>query len=223
VAPCGAFGHALARLRGIAKPPVTVTEPPDSIITDRDVEVSTARRNGAAGQRLSIYRGPQPFCHPEHPPIRQGQPAEPTRQAVDVFVPVSRIAPTGSGDILGADRLGGSRPRQWMTQGFTVVNADLRGSGRSDRTAELLLQQESKNTYDVMQWAAGQPWSDGRVSRCPLVGLGSRQTDHCAVGQFIPPQSFKGQVTLEETGRPGQQDRPRLSARSGRRPASRRR
>jgi uncharacterized protein len=35
----GAFGHALARLRGIAKPPITVTEPPGSIVIDREVEV----------------------------------------------------------------------------------------------------------------------------------------------------------------------------------------
>jgi len=53
VAPCGAFGHALARLRGIAKPPVTVTEPLDSIIIDRDVEVST--RDGTV-LRVNVFR-----------------------------------------------------------------------------------------------------------------------------------------------------------------------
>jgi predicted acyl esterase len=31
-----------------------------------------------------------------------------------------------------------------------VVNADLRGSGHFDGTAELLSQQESKDTYDVV-------------------------------------------------------------------------
>ena len=33
-----ALSALLARLRGIAKPPITVTEPPGSIVIDREVE-----------------------------------------------------------------------------------------------------------------------------------------------------------------------------------------
>jgi predicted acyl esterase len=53
-----------------------------------------------------------------------------------------------------------------MAQGFAVVNAD----SRSDGTAELLSQSDSNDTYDVVQWAAGNvnsnwPHCDGRVAR----------------------------------------------------------
>ena len=50
-----------------------------------------------------------------------------------------------------------------MAQGFTVVNADLRGCGHSDGTGKLLSRQEADDTYDVPEWVAERPWSDGRV------------------------------------------------------------
>src|SRR6202011_2223386 len=48
-------------------------------------------------------------------------------------------------------------------QGFAGVNTDLRGCGHSDGVGKLLSQQESEDVYDIVQWAAGQTWSDGRV------------------------------------------------------------
>jgi putative CocE/NonD family hydrolase len=54
-------------------------------------------------------------------------------------------------------------PVWWVAQGFVVVNADLRGCGHSEGIAKMLSQQESEDTYDAVQWAARQPWSDGRV------------------------------------------------------------
>jgi uncharacterized protein len=54
-------------------------------------------------------------------------------------------------------------PAWWVAQGFAVVNADLRGCGHSEGTAKLLSQQESEDTYDLVQWLGRQPWSDGRV------------------------------------------------------------
>lgn len=54
-------------------------------------------------------------------------------------------------------------PAWWVAQGFVVVNADLRGCGHSDGTAQLLSPQEGRDVHDVVQWAAEQPWSDGNV------------------------------------------------------------
>ena len=60
---------------------------------------------------------------------------------------------------------------------------------------------------------------EGLVQTAPriLVGLGPHQADQRAVDQLHPLQPFQGQVTPEETGRPGQQDRPHLGARAGQR------
>ncbi len=57
---------------------------------------------------------------------------------------------------------------------------------------------------------------EGLVQTAPriLVGLGPHQADQLAVDQFHPLQPFQGQVTPEETGRAGQQDRPHLGARA---------
>ena len=38
----GAFRYAVARLRGFARPPVTVTEPPEEIVIDCDAAIVTA-------------------------------------------------------------------------------------------------------------------------------------------------------------------------------------
>ena len=58
---------------------------------------------------------------------------------------------------------------------------------------------------------------EGLVETAPriLVGLGPHQADQRAVDQVHPPQPFQGQVTSEETGRPGQQDSPHLGAGRG--------
>lgn len=48
----GALRYALSRLHSIAKPPVTVTDPPPDIVVDRDVGVST--RDGTL-LRINVF------------------------------------------------------------------------------------------------------------------------------------------------------------------------
>ncbi len=66
-------------------------------------------------------------------------------------------------------------PAWWTAHGFVVVNADSRGCGHSDGTGNLLSRQEAEDTYDLVQWIAGQPWSDGSVptARATSRGLGA--------------------------------------------------
>jgi uncharacterized protein len=47
--------------------------------------------------------------------------------------------------------------------GFAVLNADLRGCGHSDGVGQPFSRQESEDVYDIVEWAAAQPWCDGRV------------------------------------------------------------
>lgn len=159
----GALGYALARLRGIRKPPVTVTVAPTDIVIDRDTEVPT--RDGTV-LRLNVYRPPGDDPHPVilsiHPygkdnlPTRRGE-----RWTYSFQYRILRQpAPLAFSALTGWEA---PDPAWWVAQGFAVVNADLRGCGHSDGTAKLLSRQESADTYDVVQWAAGQPWSDGRV------------------------------------------------------------
>ena len=51
----GALRYALERIRGIAKPPITVIDPPTDIEADRDVSVPT--RDGTV-LRINVFREP---------------------------------------------------------------------------------------------------------------------------------------------------------------------
>ncbi len=142
---------------------MTVTEPPDSIVIDRDVEVPA--RDGTV-LRVNVFRASRsergPVLLSAHPygkdnlPIRRGNrwTFSPQYHMLRQPDPVTFSALTG---------WEAPDPVWWVAQGFAEVNADLRGSGHSDGVGKLLSQQESEDVYDIVQWAAGQPWCDGRV------------------------------------------------------------
>jgi predicted acyl esterase len=54
-------------------------------------------------------------------------------------------------------------PAYWVRRGYVVINADLRGWGRSDGIAEIFSAQEGPDGHDLIEWAGVQPWSNGRV------------------------------------------------------------
>ncbi|MFN8126942.1 MAG: CocE/NonD family hydrolase [Candidatus Nanopelagicales bacterium] len=67
-------------------------------------------------------------------------------------------------------------PGYWCRQGFVLVNADLRGFGHSDGTADILTRGESEDYAHLIEWAAEQPWSNGRVG---LLGV-----SYLAISQY---------------------------------------
>jgi predicted acyl esterase len=108
-------------------------------------------------------------------PVREG-----VRIAVDVWLPVGRTGAGGrvssvvrstryhraeapSGPELEADT-NLDAGNLWNAAGFALVLVDARGTGASfgTRTAELG-EREIADFGEVVDWVAGQPWSDGRV------------------------------------------------------------
>ena len=178
----GRLGYAFARLRGFAKPPVTVTEAPDDVVIDHDVEVHS--RDGTI-LRVNVYRAPgderRPVIVCAHPygkdelPVRRGKrwKFSPQYRMLRQPGPVTFSALTG---------WEAPDPVWWTARGFAVVNADLRGAGHSDGVAKLLSQQESEDVYDIVQWAAAQPWSDGRVVMLGVSYLAISQYGAAALG-----------------------------------------
>jgi uncharacterized protein len=174
----GRFRYALARLREFARPPVTVTAPPADIVDLRDAAVVT--RDGTV-LRVNVFRPPGDGRHPAvlsiHPygkdnlPARRGKRWTYSMQ----YHMLRQPDPVTFSALTGWEA---PDPAWWVAQGFAVVNADLRGCGHSDGTGKLLSQQESEDTCDVVEWAAGQPWSDGRV-----VMLG---VSYLAISQYGP-------------------------------------
>jgi predicted acyl esterase len=75
-------------------------------------------------------------------------------------------------------------PAFWVSRGYAVVNCDLRGFGRSDGEGDLISDQEAQDYYDLIEWAAAQPWSSGRVG---LNGVSYLALSQWKVAALRPP------------------------------------
>jgi uncharacterized protein len=180
----GALRYARERIRGIAKPPVTVTDPPADVLVERDVDVAT--RDGTV-LRINVFRKADGLARPVilciHPygkdnlPTRRGK-----KSTFSVQYRVLRQPkPVAFSTLTGWEA---PDPAWWTRQGFTVVNADSRGCGRSDGTGKLLSRQEAEDTYDLVQWIAAQPWCDGNVV---MLGVSYLAISQYAVAALQPP------------------------------------
>lgn len=54
-------------------------------------------------------------------------------------------------------------PGFWVPNGYAVIMLGLRGSSGSDGPIQLLGDGEARGYADAIEWAAAQPWSNGRV------------------------------------------------------------
>ncbi|OBB93176.1 CocE/NonD family hydrolase [Mycobacterium sp. 852002-30065_SCH5024008] len=180
----GALRYAISRIRGVAKPPVAVTDPPADLDVERDVGVPT--RDGTL-LRVNVFRQPDSGARPVilsiHPYGKDNLPRR--RGNKWTFSMQYRILrqpqPVRFSALTGWEA---PDPGWWTAQGFVVVNADSRGCGRSDGTGRLLSRQEAEDTYDLVQWIAGQPWSDGRVV---MLGVSYLAISQYAVAALQPP------------------------------------
>jgi len=72
----------------------------------------------------------------------------------------------------------------YVKRGYAYVHMDVRGSGKSAGEFEFLGENEQRDLYDVIEWIASQPWSNGKVG-----GLG--QSYFCMsqwwMGIMAPP------------------------------------
>ncbi|KAH7368606.1 X-Pro dipeptidyl-peptidase protein [Plectosphaerella cucumerina] len=59
-------------------------------------------------------------------------------------------------------------PGFWTSHGYAVVRADERGLGQSPGVLDTMSRGTSEAFFDVVEWAADQPWSSGKVG---LLGI----------------------------------------------------
>jgi uncharacterized protein len=181
----GARKYALARLRSLVAPPVTVFDPaPGTLIADRDVAVAT--RDGTI-LRVNVYRpiapGPVPVLMSAHPygkdklPSRKGRRS---RVSIQYHV-MQQSAPISQSTLTSWEA---PDPQWWVGQGYAVVNADLRGAGTSDGVGDLMSDQEAEDVYDLIEWAGAQPWSSGNVG---LLGVSYLAMSQYKAAALRPP------------------------------------
>lgn len=99
-----------------------------------------------------------------------------------------------------------ARYQKFLKHGYVLVFVDARGSGSSfGRSAGPFSEPERNDTYDVTEWLASQPWSNGRV--------GMFGTSYMGIAQYLaastaPPSlraifPQKAMFDLYDFGRPG--------------------
>ena len=75
-------------------------------------------------------------------------------------------------------------PEWWVPRGYAAVRVDGRGSGKSPGQCEPWSLAEAIDFYDAIEWAAAQPWCNGKVG---LSGISYYAINQWFVANLQPP------------------------------------
>jgi len=75
-------------------------------------------------------------------------------------------------------------PEKWVPDGYVCIRIDSRGAGRSEGFMEVQGPRETKDIYDCIEWAAVQPWSNGKVG---MNGISYYASNQWRVAALQPP------------------------------------
>ncbi|MFH1331268.1 MAG: CocE/NonD family hydrolase [Actinomycetota bacterium] len=75
-------------------------------------------------------------------------------------------------------------PEKWVPDGYVCVRFDSRGTGCSPGYIDHFSPRETRDIYECIEWAAVQPWSDGKVG---LSGISYLAMNQWAVASLQPP------------------------------------
>ncbi len=75
-------------------------------------------------------------------------------------------------------------PLWWVPRGYSCVRVDGRGSGKSPGQHEPWSLAEAVDFYDAIEWAAAQPWCNGKVG---LIGISYYAMNQWFVANLAPP------------------------------------
>ena len=84
-------------------------------------------------------------------------------------------------------------PEWWVPKGYAAVRVDGRGSGKSPGQCEPWSLAEAIDFYDAIEWAAAQPWCNGKVG---LSGISYFAINQWFVANLQPP-SLKAIIPWE--------------------------
>ncbi|MDR6520840.1 CocE/NonD family hydrolase [Variovorax atrisoli] len=75
-------------------------------------------------------------------------------------------------------------PEKWVPDGFICIRVDSRGAGRSPGVLDPTSEQETRDLYECIEWAAAQPWSNGKIG---MNGISYYATNQWYVAALQPP------------------------------------
>ena len=181
----GAVRYALRRIPGLLRPPVSVYEPgADSVSVLRDLPVvvrdgTTLRVNvvlPAGGGRFPVLMSAHPYGKDDLPK-RRGF-------GYRVSIQYRMLRQTAVVRFSALTGWEAPDPAWWTAQGYAVATCDLRGAGTSEGSARLLSDSEGEDVYDLIQWAATQPWSTGAVG---MIGVSYLAISQWKAAALRPP------------------------------------
>ena len=75
-------------------------------------------------------------------------------------------------------------PERWVGDGYVIMMVDVRGSGYTPEFLNMFSPKETQDYYDVIEWAGGQSWSNGKVG---LLGISYLAMNQWQVASLRPP------------------------------------
>jgi predicted acyl esterase len=75
-------------------------------------------------------------------------------------------------------------PERWVPDGYVLVVADARGSGKSGGYLDPRQQRENQDYFELIEWAGAQPWSNGKIG---LLGISYLAINQWSVAALNPP------------------------------------
>jgi uncharacterized protein len=84
-------------------------------------------------------------------------------------------------------------PNWWVPRGYAAVRIDGRGTGKSPGQYEAWSLAEAVDFYDAIEWAAAQPWCNGKIG---LLGISYFAINQWFIANLRPP-SLKAMIPWE--------------------------
>ena len=66
-------------------------------------------------------------------------------------------------------------PERWVPLGYICIRVDSRGAGRSPGVIDCFSPREAQDFHDCIEWAAQQPWSNGKIGLAGVSYYGATQ------------------------------------------------
>jgi predicted acyl esterase len=137
-------------------------EEKDGMIIEWDVPI---RMSDGVTMRADVFRPPQPGQYPvilTYGPYAKGLPFQVGyKTAWHRMVTAYPEVAQGTSNKYQSWEL--VDPEKWVPDGYVCLRVDSRGAGNSEGFLDVWCAQEARDQYECIEWAAVQPWSNGKV------------------------------------------------------------
>jgi predicted acyl esterase len=178
----GTLARLAWRVGRFRRPLIEVDPPPTDIRTEWNVPV--VMRDGVT-LRANVFRPatdePVPAIMSVHPYNKDNIPAN-GRNGKRLNIQYRMLPQPHPIRYSGWTGWEAPDPAVWVPRGYAIVNADMRGGGKSDGVGHLFSDEEARDYAELISWAADQSWCTGKVGLDGVSYLAISQYKVAALG-----------------------------------------